>query len=204
MKPNPILYAAIRLIVYGLLMYGVAQLIFMDAASPLGDSYFSEVSRTEITQEVILILISGIFMWLGFKWRAIQPVANVASLFFLMSFIREFNNFFVHWIYPVALVLLVLIWLVFRDRKRIINATSELFATPASAWLISGFLITYIFSRLFGRGKFWLILYNEENYRMAKNVAEEGIELLGYSLLFVAAIELILYYLFEVKGREKA
>lgn len=203
MKIYSPLYIAIRVILYSLLMFGVAEAIFYDAGHPLGDSYFGEITFTEIGQEVILFFLFGFYLFLGFKWRKIQPISNIVSLFFLISFIREFNFLVEGWIYPALIVLVVLAWLVVRDFRKIKKATQIFFSVPASSWFFSGFLVTYIFSRLFGRSKFWQLLYNEENYRLAKAAAEEGIELLGNSIMLIAAIEFFIFYLAEKKQKDR-
>ena len=168
MKIYSPLFIAIRVVAYSLLMFGTAEAIFFDAAHPMEVGYFGEISFTEIGQELILFILFGFFLIFGIKWKEIQPVSNIASLFFLMSFIREFNFLIEHWIYPVLLVLVIILWLVIRDFKKIKVATIQFFSVPASSWFFSGFLITYIFSRLFGRSKFWQLLYHDESYRLAK------------------------------------
>jgi len=188
------LFIVIRIVAYSLLMFGIAEGILYDAAHPIGESYFSENTFTEITQEIILFGLFVFYLILGFKWREIQPVANFVSLFFLMSFIREFNFLVEGWIYPVLVVLAIFVWLFVRDFKKIKAASIRFFSTPASSWFLSGFLITYIFSRLLGRSKFWKLMYHDESYRLAKAATEEGIELLGDTLMLIGAIEFILYY----------
>jgi hypothetical protein len=178
-------------------MFGIAQGIFYDAANPIGVSYFSENTFTEIGQEIILFILFLVYLILGFKWREIQPISNIVSLFFLISFIREFNFLALNWIYPALIVLAILGWLVVRDFKKIKAATIIFFSVPASSWFFSGFLVTYIFSRLLGRSKFWKLMYHDESYRLAKAATEEGIELLGNTLMLIGAIEFIIYYLAE-------
>ena len=195
MKIYSPLFIAIRVIVYSLLMFGIAEGIFYDAANPIGTSYFSENTFTEIGQEIILFILFLIYLVLGFKWREIQPISNIVSLFFLISFIREFNFLALNWIYPTLIVLAILGWLVIRDFKKIKAATIKFFSVPASSWFFSGFLVTYIFSRLLGRSKFWKLMYHDESYRLAKAATEEGIELLGDTLMLIGAIEFVIYYL---------
>jgi hypothetical protein len=119
-----------------------------------------------------------------------------------MSFIREFNFLVDHWIYPVLLVFAIVIWLVVHDFKKIKAATNRFFSVPASSWFISGFLVTYIFSRLFGRSSFWRLLYHNESYRLAKAATEEGLELLGNTIMLIGAIEFLIYYFFEVRSEK--
>ncbi len=195
------LFIALRVLLYSLLIFGISEAIFFDAAHPMEDGYFGEISLTEIGQEIILFCLFVLYLQLGFKWREIQAVSNIVSLFFLMSFFREFNFLTDKWIYPVLLVLAVIAWLVIRDFKKIRTATIAFFKTPASSWLFSGFLITYIFSRLFGRSSFWRLLYHDESYRLAKAATEEGLELLGDTLMLISAVEFFLYFHF-VKRKE--
>lgn len=195
------LFVALRVLVYSLLIFGISEAIFFDAAYPMEDGYFGEITLTEIGQEIILFCLFVFYLWIGFKWRDIQAVSNLVSLFFLMSFFREFNFLTDKWIYPVLLVLAIIAWLVIRDFKKIRTATLVFFKTPASAWFLSGFLVTYIFSRLFGRSSFWRLLYHDESYRLAKAATEEGLELLGDTLMLISAVEFFLFY-YVVKRKE--
>ncbi len=45
-----------------------------------------------------------------------------------------------------------------------------------------------VFSRLFGMGEMWQGLMQENYMRGVKNTAEEGVELLSYSLIVFSAI----------------
>ncbi len=202
MKIYSPLYIIVRVLIYSLLMFGIAEGIFYDAGHPLGDSYFGEITFTEIGQEIILFALFVFFLLLSFKWLEIKPVAQILSLFFLMSFIREFNFLIDKWIYPVLVVLVVLIWVIVRNFKKIKDSTIAFFSVPASAWFLSGFLTTYVFSRLMGRSKFWRLMYEGENYRLAKAATEEGIELLGNTLMLIAALEFTLFYLAKKKKAE--
>lgn len=194
MKIYSPLFILVRILLYSLLIFGIAEGIMFDAANPLGDSYFGEITFTEIGQEIILFVLFCFYMVLGFKWREIQPVSNLVSLFFLMSFIREFNFLVDKWIFPVLIVFAFLVWLFIRDFKKIKAATIQFFSISASSWFLSGFLITYIFSRLFGSSKFWKILYHDESYRLAKAATQEGLELLGDTIMLIGAIEFLIYY----------
>lgn len=203
MKLYSPLFIVIRVIFYALMMFGIAEGIFYDAGHPLGDSYFGEYTFTEIGQEIILFILFGFYLFIGFKWREIQPVSNLVSLFFLMSFIREFNFLIDKWIFPVLIVFAIFVWLFIRDYKKITQATTTFFSVPASSWMISGFLITYIFSRLLGRSKLWKLMYHDESYRLAKAATEEGLELLGNTIMLIGAFEFFLYFLMEKRNQNE-
>lgn len=203
MKVFSPLLIAVRVVVYALLMLGIAEGMLFDAGHPIGNSYFGEITFAEIGQEIILFILFSFYLFIGFKWRKIQPVSNLVSLFFLMSFIREFNFLLNKWIVPVLIVLAVFIWLFIRDFKKIKKATLAFFSVPATSWLIPGFLITYIFSRLMGRSEFWRLLYHDETYRLAKAAVEEGLELLGNTIMLIGAFEFLLYFLMEKRVHNK-
>ena len=202
MKIYSPLFIILRVVLYGLLLFGMAQGIFFDAVHPMEEGYFGELTFTEIGQEVILFVLFLFYLFIGVKWKEIQVISNFVSLFFLMAFIREFNFLIDKWIYPVLVVFAIMIWIFIRDFKKIRKGCIQFFSLPASHWFISGLLITLVFSRLFGRSKFWRILYPEDNYRLAKAATEEGLELLGDTLMLISAIEFLLYYLL-VKRKEQ-
>jgi hypothetical protein len=189
MKIYTPLTISVRVIAYSLLMVGVAEIIRLDALYPMEDGYYGEISFTEFSQEIILFALFILYLVLGKKYKPVRPVANIVSLFFLASFIREFNFLISWWFYLVLPVLFIIAWLVRRDFKKLKGATQVFFAQPASAWLFSGIMITYVFSRMFGRSSFWLLLYDESNYRIAKAATEEGLELAGDMIMLISAIE---------------
>jgi hypothetical protein len=193
------LFILVRILLYSLLIFGLAEGIMFDAANPQGDSYFGEITFVEIGQEVILFILFVFYLIFGYRWREIQPVSNLVSLFFLMSFIREFNFLVDKWIYPVLVVFTFFVWLFVRDFKKIKDSTIQFFSVPASSWLLSGLLVTFVFSRLMGRSKFWKLLYSDESYRLAKAATEEGIELLGNTIMLIGAIEFLIYYFAKQK-----
>jgi hypothetical protein len=197
MKIYSPVFVVLRVFLYSLLLFGIAEGIFFDAAHPMEDGYFGEITFTEMGQELILFVLFVFYFFLGRKWKEIQVVANFVSLFFLMAFIREFNFLLENWLYPVLVVFAILCYLIVRDFKKIKQSTMEFFSKPASSWFLSGLIITIVFSRLFGRSKFWRLLYHDESYRLAKAASEEGIELLGDTLMLISAIEFLLYYIVE-------
>lgn len=194
MKIYSPLWLALRMLFYGLVLFGMAEGVFYDAGHPLGISYFGEITFTEISQEVILFILAAFFMFLGWKWREAQTLSILVSLFLLMSFIREFNFLIEKWIYPVSVVAVIFIVYAIRNFKKIKPSFEKFFSVPASAWFLSGFLTTYVFSRLMGRSKFWRLMYEGENYRLAKAATEEGIELLGNTLMLFAAVEFAIWF----------
>ena len=203
MKLYSPLFIGLRLLVYALILLGIAEAIYFDAAHPMEEGYFGELTFTEIGQELILFVMFLFFLAISRKWMEIKTIALLASLFYLASFIREFNFLVEHWIYLLLPVLALAGWILYRDRKKFIQSVESFFRVPASGLLVSGLLITYLFSRLLGRSKFWRLLYHDESYRLAKAATEEGLELLGNTLMLIGAFEFFLYYWFEVKAKNE-
>jgi len=197
MKIYSPLFIILRVFIYALLMFGIAEAIYFDAAHPMEDGYFGEITLTEMGQELMLFLLFGFYIFIGIKWKEIQVVSNFIGLFFLMAFIREFNFLIDHWIYPVLVVFSIMVWFIIRDFKKIKKSTVAFFSKPPSQWFLAGFFITLVFSRLMGRSSFWRLLYDKETYRLAKAATEEGLELLGNTLMLISAFEFLLYYFFE-------
>jgi hypothetical protein len=78
------------------------------------------------------------------------------------------------------------------------------FSHLASAGIfLSGFLVIMAFSRLIGRGSFWEAVMGDGYMRVVKNIAEEGTELMGYTLLLISAVE-FLWYVISQRKAEKA
>lgn len=189
---NPVT-VVFRLVVYSLLLFAVAEFARLDALYPMEEGYFGEISFLEITQEIILFVLFVLYLIAGRRYKPVQPVTNVMALLFLASFIREFNFLIDWWFYLVLPVLLVAGWLLIRDYKKLGSAIETYFRLPASAWFFAGFLVTFLFSRLMGRSSFWLLLYEEPAYRLAKAGVEEGLELAGDVMMLISAIELFLF-----------
>jgi hypothetical protein len=204
MKIYAPLAVALRVIIYSLLMFGVAEIVKLDALFPMEDGYFGEISFTEISQEIILFALFILYMIMGRRNTSVLPVTNVISLFFLASFIREFNFLIDWWIFLVIPVIILAGWFLVRDYKKLKDATIRFFSNPASTWLLSGLLLTYVFSRLIGRSSFWRILYDENSYRLAKAATEEGLELAGDVLMLISALEFFLYFHFAGKTSKTA
>ena len=55
MKIYSPLFIVLRVLVYGALLFGIAEGIYFDAANPMEDGYFGEITFTEIGQEVMLL-----------------------------------------------------------------------------------------------------------------------------------------------------
>lgn len=188
-----ILFFLVRVIFYSGIMVLLNVFFMADAGHESVTGKFGENSITEVMQELFLLLSGIIFLAISRIDRELAAVSNLIALFFFMSFIREFNNQIDFWFYLVIPLLLLFAWLAFRDRKKLFTSVEKLIDIPAIAYFVTGFLVTFIFSRFFGRTSMWMKLLGEDYNRWAKNAAEEGIELLGYTLFFIASVEIFLH-----------
>jgi len=186
-----ILLFSVRIVVYSGLMVLLNQIFLYDATHPTSTGKFGEVSATEIAQEAILFLLGLVFLATGRLNKAISPISKLISVFFFMAFIREFNNQIDFWFYLVFPLIFLFAWLLFRNRKALVPAMKYFLELPATAYFMVGFLVTFVFSRFFGRTVLWEAIMENDYNRWAKNAAEEGIELLGYALFLVAGVEIL-------------
>jgi hypothetical protein len=195
-----ILLFTIRIIFYIFLMVILNFIYMHDATDVTSTGKFGENSWTEIIQEVFLFVTGLVFLAVGRYDKELNPVTNLASIFFFMAFIREFNNQIPFWPYLEIPLVILFLWLTYFYRNSLIASILRILNNRALAWLVIGFLVTFVFSRLFGRTVFWQTLLENDYTRWAKNAAEEGIELLGYTLLFIGGVELLIQTL---KDRKK-
>lgn len=183
---------SLRVVVYAGLMFLLNEIFMYDATHPTSTGKFGEVSVTEIAQEAFLFMLGLIFLMVGRFNPGLTPISRLMSVFFFMAFIREFNNQIDFWFYLVLPLMLLFFWMLYHYRKDLLTSITKLLKIPETGYLVTGFLVTFVFSRLFGRTKLWEAILEADYKRWGKNAAEEGIELLGYSLFLIAGIEILL------------
>ena len=190
-RTKDIVFFAARVMIYASLMILLNAVYIYDAYHVTSTGKFGEISGTEILQEIILFLSGAIFLFSGFKERELVPMYRLISLFFFMSFIREFNNQLDYWFYLVIPLLVLFFWTAWNERKKLLPSLHAFIKKPVIAWFVIGFLVTFVFSRLFGRSELWQAILENNYNRWVKNAAEEGVELLGYTLLLIGGIEIL-------------
>jgi hypothetical protein len=199
-----IINVLIRIVVYGLLMVLLNQLMFWDADQQGVDMKFMEATFTEWSQQIILLVMAAIFAHCAYHYRDMRCLSIVLTGISLTGLVREYNNFFNEQVFDGAwqsLALLVIVTtgvLVWKFRDSFWQELDHYFGSLSSGFLLAGFLTTFIFSRLFGRTVFWETLMEDRYFRSVKNAAEESVELLGYGLLLIAAVE----YFFLARPRD--
>ena len=199
-----ILSFTLRVVIYSGLMFLLNEIFMYDATHPTNTGKFGEISGTEIAQEVILFILGVVFLVIGRFHKGISSISKLMSVFFFMAFIREFNNQIDFWFYLVLPLILLFVWMIYSYRKDLISSINELLKIPETAYMVTGFLVTFVFSRLFGRTKLWEAILEADYNRWGKNAAEEGIELLGYSLFLIAGIEILLSVVRSARKNNKS
>ncbi|WP_309656649.1 hypothetical protein [Vreelandella vilamensis] len=96
------------------------------------------------------------------------------------------------WKVLVALNVIPSITWVVIQRRHFLAELARYSNTLSLGLFTAGVLTTYIFSRLFGRQAFWQTVMQEHYMRDVKDMAEEVVELLGYSMILIAMVELVL------------
>lgn len=193
---KPLINIGVKFISYAAALFGVAQIIASDARL----QSFKENSTTEHAQDVVLFSGFLLAFFIGYKFQKISTLSYSLAALLLISFIREMDAFFdsvlFHgaWAYFAGAALITYIILVFKKLKYL-NTEINLIKDHISLGMVTiGLLIIHVFSRLYGRKKMWKALMGEDNFiRTVKDASEEGIELLGYTIIFIGIVELYLY-----------
>lgn len=176
----------------------------MHDAQPSPFGKFTEQSLTEYFQEGSFFLASLIYFYSVLSFKKSAPIAVLLGGFTLMACVREFDAFLDMYAYDGAwqtLVLIILVGVTYSTIKNR-NHLSQLFRPYFSSYpfglMISGMLVTFIYSRLFGETIMWKTVMEENYVRNVKNAVEESVELLGDSIILIASLE----YAFWSRNRE--
>lgn len=146
-----------------------------------------ETSFTEIAQEGMLLLIALLYFSRAWRQVVIRPLYALVGGFFSCMLIRELDFLFDEifhgsWVWFALAITLVCLGIALRQPRRIIPALAAYLRHPGWGMMCAGMLTVLIFSRLFGQHDLWQHLMLDGYNRTVKNMAEEGCELLGYSL----------------------
>lgn len=151
-----------------------------------------ETSLTETLQEIMLASMAGLFFWSARQRPDARGALILIGGFYSCMLIRELDFVFDlvehgSWVWFALASALVCLALALRAPRATL-AGLVAFVTDRS-WLMtaSGLLVVLVFSRLFGMHQLWQHLMLDGYNRVVKNMAEEGTELLGYSLCWLAS-----------------
>ncbi len=174
----------------------VVGLIYLDITI-FGD--IRECSFNEAGESLFLLLTILIFVYLANKKNANGLWLVVG--FLMCMLIREQDAYFddiFHgsWAYFAIASALFFTWKACREGKeKAIKTLAEYMQAPAFTTMSIGVMIVLVYSRAMGMGKLWKLIMGDNFIRVVKNVVEEGTELFGYSIIFLAAVEYACYLL---------
>ena len=186
----------IYFIVSGLLCAAVLGLIFLDI------NYFKGVPErkfVECAQEVFLVLSSLIFFYLAWKKRAsgLWLVGGLLACMFIRELDCSFDKMF-HgaWLYAALITAILCIFKAYSDGvEGSVRTLADFIRSKAYSKMSCGLLIVLVYSRLIGYKPLWQLVMKKQYLRNVKTIVEEGTELFGYAIIFLAAVEYACYLL---------
>lgn len=187
-----------RAFLYLVSLAGVAYLIGLEGYEHQTLAQYNENTLTEHMQDILTLLSSLLFLYAARLDDKLKVASTLLAGLLAMMFVRESDSLLDHNIYDGAwetLVLCIGIALVIFLRGRFSTIYSSLKAyseTTCYGTFLAGLVVILAFSRVMGRGSFWTSVMGENYIRIVKNIVEEGTETLGYTLIFISAVELVL------------
>ncbi|WP_312047073.1 hypothetical protein [Erwinia sp.] len=152
-----------------------------------------ETSFTEIAQELMLLAIVLLYFYSAYRQPALRPTLILVGGFFTCMLIRELDFLFDDlshgsWVWFALAAAGACVALAVRQPKHAVKGLADLLRHPAWGMLCAGLLTILVFARLFGMRDLWQHLMLDGYNHTVKNMAEEGCELLGYSLCLLASL----------------
>jgi len=162
----------------------------------------SEYSPLEIIQPLILIVCGLLMAWVAMNYALQRPVAFSFGGIALAFTIRELGYFLDHylidnlWQALVAVAAAFVIAYTYRQRKRLNIALGRLWPSPGLALMFAGTIILFAFVHLVGQEALWQAILGDDYRHIVQLAVEEFIELIGYLLWLIGAIE----YTYQVRS----
>jgi len=177
----------VRFFLYAVLIIMVLFMIFLDWPGA------REWTMIELTELAFLLITACIFISAGYldpsKRALMTSLAGLMILFLIRELDWIFYDIYLNWL-PIAIIhIYFMTKLVIYQRKGLNRALLDFFNQPCSGIVLSGFLTVLVFSRFCSNKLFWKLVMGHHFVNDVRRFAEEGVELFGYSLLLIAAIE---------------
>ncbi|TCL70902.1 hypothetical protein EDC14_100847 [Hydrogenispora ethanolica] len=152
----------------------------------------TEISATEFSQEAILCIIAGLFLYLSFRYPQIKYGMIIIAGFFTCLLIRELDfltdNTPFSWFYLVLAIILVCLFLAIKHKENALYGLNHFCKNEAYYIMMCGLMLMVVTSRIIGMKIIWQHLVGP-SYRVVKNAVEEGNELLGCLFCLVATLK---------------
>lgn len=174
-----------------LLMLLVPVSVFTDIT--ILENELSELSITEFLQEFFILVSAIVFYKLSLKQLESKGFFILISGLFTLMFIREgdyFLDMIAHgfWKFPALLILIITGYYALKNKKTILQPLLKYTNTRNFAYLLMGFLVIIVFSRVFGTGSLWREIMGEDYKHVYKTIIQEGLELFGYVFVFYGSL----------------
>lgn len=185
---------AIRIFLYSLILSASAGVVFLDS----GQLQSAEESYTEIAQEAILFAIVFIGWFVSRNAAQHKKFILFLVLFAAVFFVREFNNYLTDnffkgaWQSIALFVLIPGIVYFYKNRRQLKEEVLSLKETASFGIIMLGGILLIVFSRIYGNKHIWMNFMGTDYNRTIKEVSEESIELMAYTVIFIGFIELVI------------
>lgn len=155
-----------------------------------------DASYTENLQETLLLFSSIIFIYLAKKKNA-RGLLLVAG-FFACMWIREWDAVFddiFHgaWKYiAIPTAIGFTLWALREGLQKVWDDLAEFMGSKSYDIIVAGLIIVLVVSRMLGIKAIWMLMSGPDFKYVFKTFIEEGVELLGYMVIFAGSVR---YYL---------
>lgn len=193
--------ALFQFVLAALAISGVVLILHIDVN--VWHNGLTERSATEIIQASVLLIIASIHFSQARRNESQRQCNVLVGGFFLAMLFRELDGvldiiFHGSWFWFALIAAIVTIGYVLKKPAATVQQLIAYIRMPSYGVMFSGLLAVLVFSRLFGMSILWQAALQDEYVRVVKNMVEEGTELFGYVLCFIAT----LIYLHHCKQTE--
>ncbi|WP_053062498.1 hypothetical protein [Photobacterium aquae] len=189
-KRNPLI-ESLSLFAYFALLLGCTGLA-IHADVILLHGTVQDNSVIESLQDVYLLTSCLLFITVAVRQPRQRGFAVLVGGFFAVLLIRELDgvlDYVYHgfWKVPALIVSGYAIWFAYKHKQDTLNDLARYLQHPTFSLMLGGMASLLIFSRIFGMSELWQALMGDNYIHSVKNLAEEGVELLSYTLIVFAA-----------------
>lgn len=169
----------------------------------------NETGLIEFSQHIILLIciLIGFFSLVYTKQHKVFMLT--LSLFIAIHLIREFDAWFdsqfptLGWFPFVALVLVIMLVIIIKSFKTLIDQINEVSTTMGFGILLLALAKLHIFTRLYGKPSNWDSIMGENYLYQVERISEESVELIAYAMMLIAMSELFIHARKDIKTQKK-
>ena len=188
----------LRVFIYFFAVAGVAQLIALEGYQFQSAAEYSEHSLIEHMQDFMSFFSCMLFLYAARLDKKLNIAATLLGALSAMMFVRESDSLLDQYVFDgawqtiVGIIFVCVVTYLWGRFSSIYASLKEYSQQPSFGAFLAGFVTIMAFSRLMGRGSFWQAVMGDSYMRLVKNIVEEGIETLGYTLILMSAVELVI------------